>query len=84
MCVPSSAGESVQLPRTLFPPTAHHCRLPGTLSIHDDKVHITHFPVLSLYSSYRLVLLFFLDVKLEDLKDWKSHNFEQLRALQPE
>ena len=39
VCIPSPAGESLQLPRTLFPPTAHHCCLPGTLSVHDDKVN---------------------------------------------
>lgn len=35
-CIPSPAGESLRLPRTLFPPPAHHCCLSGTLSVHDD------------------------------------------------
>lgn len=43
VCIPSPAGESLQLPRTLFPPTAHHCCLSGTLSIHDDKVNTLPF-----------------------------------------
>lgn len=48
VCIPSSPGESLQLPRTLFPPAAHHCCLPGTLSVYDDQVNISTFHVVSL------------------------------------
>lgn len=50
VCIPSPAGESLQLPRTLFPPTAHHCCLSGTLTVHDDKVNtLTFFSALIPY-----------------------------------
>lgn len=44
VCVPSSAGESLQLSRTLCPPAAHHRCLSGSLSVHDDKVKHYLFP----------------------------------------
>lgn len=44
VCVPSSAGESLQLSGSLFPPAAHHGGLSGALSVHDDKVKHDLFP----------------------------------------
>lgn len=38
VCLPSPAGESLQLPGALLPPTSHHRCLSGSLSVHDDKV----------------------------------------------
>lgn len=57
VCFSSTAGESVQLPRTLLPPTARHCSLPGSLSVHDDKVNGHHIKFKS-FLHYRWALLF--------------------------
>lgn len=61
VCFSSPAGESVQLPRTLLPPTARHCSLPGSLSVHDDKVNMVATNLNSFSVSYgtRLHCLFF-------------------------
>lgn len=52
VCISSTAGESLQLPRTLLPPTAHHGCLPVSLSVHDDKVNILPIHMISLSVCY--------------------------------
>lgn len=47
VCISSTAGESLQLPRTLLPPTAHHGCLPSSLSVYDDKVNILPIHMIS-------------------------------------
>lgn len=83
VCFSSPAGESVQLPGTLLPPTARHCSLPGSLSVHDDKVNIvtTHFKSFSVsfgtrvhcFHSFLFFFPFFCTVLLESsLRGMKS------------
>lgn len=52
VCLSSPAGESLQLPGTLLPPTAYHCCLSGTFSVHDDKVNKPYFTVIYILLCY--------------------------------
>lgn len=56
VCISSAAGESLQLPRTLLPPTAHHGCLPVSLSVHDDKVNILPIHMISFFFPLHLVI----------------------------
>lgn len=74
VCFSSPAGEGLQLPGWLFPPTAHHSGLSGTLTVHDDQVNIA-LVLMLLYLISVVLIKQFLNTKF-DLQPFKSSMYK--------
>lgn len=78
MCIPSSAGESLQLSGTLFPPAAHHGCLSGPLSVYDDKVKHYLFPC-CITTRFALIAFFLVIVLLDFVFLIRNVSINQLK-----